>query len=78
MRNILIIDDEDAIVLALSMALSRAGYNVEIATNGIEGVKKFDQGRFGLVITDVSQMMSSMRSFQNLSHSKPYLTRLII
>ncbi len=53
MRNILIIDDEDAIVLALSMALSRAGYNVEIATNGIEGVKKFDQGRFGLVITDV-------------------------
>jgi len=42
MRNILIVDDEDAIVLALSMALSHAGYNVEIATNGLEGIRKFD------------------------------------
>jgi len=53
MQNILLIDDEDAIVLALSMALSQAGYNVEIATDGLEGVKKFDEGNFGLVITDV-------------------------
>ncbi len=53
MQNILLIDDEDAIVLALSMALSQAGHNVEIATNGEEGIKKFEKGGFDLVITDV-------------------------
>jgi len=53
MYNILLIDDEDSIVLALSMALEHYGFNVEIATNGTEGIEKFDEGQFDLVITDV-------------------------
>jgi len=53
MHNILLIDDEDSIVLALTMVLEKYGFNVEIATNGTEGIKKFDEGQFDLVITDV-------------------------
>ncbi|MFC1886082.1 response regulator [Thermodesulfobacteriota bacterium] len=53
MGKILVIDDEDAIVLVLTMALERYGFNVEIAKDGMEGIKKFDEGQFDLVITDI-------------------------
>ncbi len=53
MGKILVIDDEEPIVLMLTMALSNCGLNVEIATNGVEGIKKFDEGCFDLVITDI-------------------------
>lgn len=53
MGKILVIDDEEQVVLVLTMALSKYGFNVEIATNGVEGIKKFDEGCFDLVITDI-------------------------
>jgi DNA-binding response OmpR family regulator len=53
MGKILVIDDEEQIVLVLTMALSKYGFNVEMATNGLEGIKKFDEECFDLVITDI-------------------------
>ncbi len=53
MRNILVIDDDESIVIMLAMALARFGFNVETAADGIEGIKKFDKGCFDLIITDI-------------------------
>jgi len=53
MRDILVIDDEKSIVLIIATALTKSGFNVEKATNGLEGIKKFDEGYFDLVITDL-------------------------
>lgn len=53
MTNILVIDDEKSIARMLFQALTKYGYNVETATGGQEGIKKFDQGFADLVITDV-------------------------
>jgi len=53
MYNVLIIDDEKSIVSMLTMALAKYGFNAEIAVDGSEGIKKFDEGRFDLVITDI-------------------------
>jgi CheY-like chemotaxis protein len=53
MRNILVIDNEESILLMITMALAKFGFNVEIAVDGLEGIKKFDEGRFDLVITDI-------------------------
>jgi len=53
MNNILVIDDEESVLLMITMALAKFGFNVEIATDGLEGIKKFDEGRFDLVITDI-------------------------
>lgn len=53
MCNVLVIDDEESIVLMITMALAKYGFDVKIAANGLEGIKKFDQGCFGLVITDI-------------------------
>jgi len=53
MCNVLVIDDEESIVLMVTMALARYGCNVEIATDSTTGIKKFDEGHFNVVITDV-------------------------
>jgi DNA-binding response OmpR family regulator len=51
--HILVIDDEKMILDVIHTALSRAGFKVEIALDGREGIKKFDSGQFDLVITDM-------------------------
>ncbi|NQT70193.1 MAG: response regulator [Desulfobacteraceae bacterium] len=53
MPNILVIDDEKSIACMLYQALTKYGYNVETATDGQEGIKKFVEGQFDLVITDI-------------------------
>ena len=53
MHNILVIDDEESIVSMFTMALIRFGFSVETAIDGIEGIKKFDEGKYDLVITDI-------------------------
>ena len=53
MQKILIIDDEPHILLMLKKMLERVGYEIEIATNGIEGIKLFKASGADLVITDI-------------------------
>ena len=53
MLNILLIEDEEDIVLMIKGALEVFGFNVESASNGIEGIKKFGKGHFDLVIMDI-------------------------
>jgi DNA-binding response OmpR family regulator len=53
MHHILVIDDEKTILSAIKIGLSRGGFEVEIASDGREGIQKFDSGRFDLVITDI-------------------------
>jgi len=53
MCNVLVVDDEESIVLMVTMALARYGCNVEIATDSIAGIKKFEEDCFDLVITDI-------------------------
>jgi CheY-like chemotaxis protein len=54
MCHILVIDDEKAILDIIKIVLSEAGYEVETALDGHEGIKKFDNGQFDLVITDIN------------------------
>lgn len=53
MRQILLIEDEPGIRNLLKLALTHAGYRVETASDGKEGIRKFDDGRFDVVITDI-------------------------
>ena len=53
MSTILVIDDEKGILHVIREALSRSGYDVETALDGIEGIQKFDDGSYDMVITDL-------------------------
>ncbi len=54
MYNILVIDDEETIRSTFTLALSKFGYGVSTASNGLEGIEKFDESNFDLVITDIN------------------------
>jgi DNA-binding response OmpR family regulator len=53
MRTILVIDDETSITQLIQEALRMVGYEVEVAYNGREGIRKFDDRPYDLVITDI-------------------------
>ncbi|MDA1141551.1 MAG: response regulator [Planctomycetota bacterium] len=50
--RILVVDDEENIHLVLRAYLEGDGHHIECAKNGLEGLDKFMQGRYDLVITD--------------------------
>lgn len=52
MKKILVIDDEQMIVNVISDILTNAGYDVVTANDGEEGLKRFEESDFDLVITD--------------------------
>jgi DNA-binding response OmpR family regulator len=53
MCTILVIDDEKGILRVIEEALTRFGHDVEIAADGYEGIQKFDDGSYDMVITDL-------------------------
>lgn len=53
MVKILIIDDDLALLQILQEQLGDMDYEVSVATNGIEGVAKFDENNFDLAIVDM-------------------------
>jgi two-component system cell cycle response regulator CpdR len=53
MGKILIIDDEPYILLMLKKMLEKAGYEVDLAANGREGLELFVKESADLVITDI-------------------------
>jgi len=53
MSAVLVIDDEKQVLDLLKTALTHHGYKVEVATDGREGITKFDRRPYDIVITDV-------------------------
>lgn len=53
MQNILVIDDDKLMRLALARILIAAGYNVIEASDGEEGLQLYHSQDFDLVITDL-------------------------
>lgn len=61
MAKILIVEDEPSMRLGLKDNLEFEGYDVEIATNGEEGLKKILENDYNLVLLDV--MLPQMSGF---------------
>ena len=53
MAKILIIDDDPAILIMLRKMLEKAGYTVEVANNGREGLEKIESWLPDLLVTDI-------------------------
>lgn len=65
--NILVVDDEEVMRDVLYSLLEAEGYQVEIARTGEEGLDKFQQRPFDLVLLDVSMPgMGGLRTLEEL------------
>jgi CheY-like chemotaxis protein len=53
MMRLLVIDDDAVSSKILSVMLQRAGFEVDIAEDGLKGVELWEKGNFDLVLMDV-------------------------
>jgi len=73
---ILVVDDEPRIIEAVSMNLELEGYQVSVASNGYEALKKATEGLPDLVILDI--MMPEMDGFETLKGIREFSTVPVI
>jgi CheY-like chemotaxis protein len=53
MMTVLVIDDEEEVLDSISLILKAVGYHVVKARDGEEGIRKFHEHSFDIVITDL-------------------------
>lgn len=66
--NILIVDDEQIMRDLLNKILSREGYNIITATDGVDALEKINCTKVDIVISDMK--MPKMNGFELLKHIK--------
>lgn len=66
--KLLVVDDEENIRFLFREELEEEGYEVEVASNGLEALKKIRQTSFDLVILDIK--MPGMDGIQALNEIK--------
>ncbi len=77
--NILIIDDEEAILDSCSQVLKKDGHTVRTAKNGAEGLKLFNEEFFHLVFLDLKMPgMDGMEALSKIKEENPETPVVII
>jgi len=66
--NILVVDDEKDICMALNIILTKEGYSVKEAYNGEQAVERIKQENFDIVMTDIK--MEKMDGFEVLKQAQ--------
>jgi DNA-binding NtrC family response regulator len=70
--SILVVDDEEVMRDVLESLLAAEGYQVELARTGEEGIDKFQQRPFDLVLLDISMPgMGGLRSLEGILRVDP-------
>lgn len=79
MATLLIIDDEKAIRKTLSEILSFEGYKIEEALDGEEGLKKFKEKTYDVVLCDIKMpKIDGMEFLQKATESNPDVPIIMI
>jgi two-component system response regulator AtoC len=75
-RDLLIIDDEANMRHMLEAMLTKNGYSVVLAENGLAGVQKVKEETFDFILCDIR--MPEMDGMQFLNHAKQYLVNTTV
>ncbi|HEW80978.1 MAG TPA: sigma-54-dependent Fis family transcriptional regulator, partial [Nitrospirae bacterium] len=79
MSKVLVVDDEKGVCYSFKKVLSRRGYEVITANNGIEGVEQARKENPDLVIMDVSMpKMDGLETLQKLRSLYPNITVIMM
>lgn len=73
-KRILLVDDDPSVRMVFQGTLQEAGYTVEVATDGQEGLHKMQEGGFDVVLLDV--MMPKIDGIGVLSELKDHPPKL--
>ena len=77
--NILLIEDEKALLYTLGLKLEKEGYNVSKADNGKAGLEKLKQEKFDIVLMDlILPEMSGFEILENKTNTKNKDTKLLV
>jgi DNA-binding NtrC family response regulator len=78
-KHILIVDDDSSIRSGLKKLLKRANYEVCLAANGIEAVKRFFAERIDLLVMDLNMPnQDGWATFENITRKNPYVPTIIM
>jgi len=65
--RILLVDDEEHIRLLFKEELEEEGYLIDLASNGVEALKKMEGQRFDLVVLDIKMpVMDGMQALNEI------------
>jgi CheY-like chemotaxis protein len=77
--KILLADDDQEVLAALSAALASEGYNVIVAKNGREAIELFRTGHFDIALLDLSMpVKDGWEAFERLTTIHPLLQVIVI
>jgi len=71
-RSILAIDDDTSILGLIANILTDYGYEVQTATNGLEGLKMIESAQYDLIISDINMpVMDGIEFYRELINKTP-------
>jgi DNA-binding NtrC family response regulator len=77
--NVLVVDDDNHMRIALKESLVRAGYNVSLVEDGKQALSEIDRRMFDLVITDVKMPhVSGIDLLKHIKESSPFMPVILI
>ena len=77
--RVLVVEDEPALAAAVSEALGDAGFVVERASDGEEGLTRLAQGTFDLIVCDLKMpRIDGMQFYRAMAAATPALARRVI
>lgn len=77
--NVLVVDDDNHMRIALKESLARAGYSVSVAEDGKEALSEIERRIFDLVITDVKMPhVSGIDLLNHIKESRPFMPVILM
>ena len=77
--NVLVVDDDNHMRIALKESLIQAGYNVSIAEDGAQALSEIERRMYDLVITDVKMPhVSGIDLLKRIKESAPFMPVILI
>src|SRR5947208_2636488 len=78
-KSILVVDDEPAVASLLTEALSRDGYNVDLAANGAVALRMLGARDYDLIVSDSGMpVLNGPEPYREVALREPHLTRRFV
>lgn len=78
-KRILVVDDDEIVVELVKKILRRAGFEVETARDGVEGLEKIKQGVYNAIVSNLNMpRMKGDKLYLEVRKSNPDLAKKII